>query len=109
MRRAMRRSTVERLYLEKSCPVRTRRCAMIRRSSSSSKLRTLGATLSLIWIRSTSRLARSSTGSTKSATPVDGASRHGGIFGLVGFLYEDDAAGFLDGAHADGAVRSGAA
>src|SRR6185312_5723497 len=39
----------------------------------------------------------------------DGASRHGGIFGLVGFLYEDDAAGFLDGAHADGAVRSGAA
>ena len=39
----------------------------------------------------------------------DGAARHRGIFGLVRVLYEDDAARLLDGAHADGAVRAGAA
>jgi hypothetical protein len=39
----------------------------------------------------------------------DGASRHRGVFGLVGILHQDDAAGFLDRAHADRAVRTGAA
>ena len=42
-------------------------------------------------------------------TGGDGAARHRGIFGLVRVLHQDDAAGFLDGAHADGAVRTGAA
>ena len=49
MRRATRSNTVERLYFEKSWPVRTRNWARIRRSSSSSKLRMSGTdALSLI-------------------------------------------------------------
>ena len=37
------------------------------------------------------------------------AARHRGIFGLVGILHQNNAAGFLDGARAKRAVRTGTA
>ena len=104
--------SVERLYCEKSWPVRTRRCARMRRSASSS--------LSCFEIEAGVRSARCeqldelprrdrATGRTKSATSVgDRAARHRGILGLVRVLHQDDAAGFLDRLDADGAVGAGA-
>src|SRR5262249_32652503 len=38
----------------------------------------------------------------------DRAARHRGVFGLVRILHQDDAAGFLDGPHADGTIGAGA-
>jgi hypothetical protein len=42
-------------------------------------------------------------------TGGDGTARHRGIFGFLGILNQDDAAGFLDGANADRAIRPCAA
>src|SRR5581483_4841195 len=110
MRRAMRRTTVERLYFEKSWPVRTRRCARMRRNWSSS---IFGPAASLLYrlsrMRSTSRAAIPCTGKMTSATPVAMALR-----GIDGYSASAGSCTRMMPplsftTHADHAVRTGAA
>ncbi len=111
MRRAIRRSTVDRLYLEKSWPVRTRKMAKNAAQQVLVDIADFGdRSLDLPSMRSNSCFARSRTGMTKSATPVAMALRGIEAYSAsVGVLHQDDAARFLHRARAERAVRSGAA